>query len=132
VLFRSPSAITTPNGVTYQFINANLQWWGKKGSVVNCQLKTINNDVTYGMNVHVLTQANTDEKDKFSGEAICKLNPQWRANLYMQFNIVGTPLWSSGQSSCLQIQRSRVRLQALPNFLSSASGTGYTQPRRDN
>ena len=40
------------------------------------------------------------------------------------------PLWSSGQSFWLQIQRSRVRFPALPDFLSgSGSGTGYTQPR---
>jgi hypothetical protein len=43
------------------------------------------------------------------------------------------PLWSSGQSSWLQIQRSRVRFPALPDFLrSSGSGTGSTQPREDN
>jgi hypothetical protein len=36
----------------------------------------------------------------------------------------GPPLWSSGQSSWLQIQRSRVRFPALPDFLrSSGSGT---------
>jgi hypothetical protein len=41
--------------------------------------------------------------------------------------------WSSGHSSCLQAQRSRVRLQALPDFLSSSgSGTGSTQPREIN
>ena len=40
------------------------------------------------------------------------------------------PLWSSGQSFCLQIQRSRVRFPAVPDFLSgSGSGTGCTQPR---
>ena len=40
------------------------------------------------------------------------------------------PLWSSGQSFWLQIQRSRVRSPALPDFLSSSgSGTGFTQPR---
>ena len=40
------------------------------------------------------------------------------------------PLWSSGQSLWLQIQRSRVRSPALPDFLSSSgSGTGSTQPR---
>jgi hypothetical protein len=40
------------------------------------------------------------------------------------------PLWSSGQTSWLQTQRSRVRFPALPNFLSSSgSGTGSTQPR---
>jgi len=41
-----------------------------------------------------------------------------------------TPLWSSGQSFWLQIQRSRFRSPALPDFLSSSgSGTGSTQPR---
>jgi len=43
---------------------------------------------------------------------------------------LGPPLWSSGQSFWLQIQRSRVRFPALPDFLSgSGSGTGYTQTR---
>ena len=42
-------------------------------------------------------------------------------------------LWSSGQSFWLQIQRSRVRFPALPDFLSSSgSGTGSTQPRAIN
>jgi hypothetical protein len=39
------------------------------------------------------------------------------------------PLWSSGQSSWLLTQKSRVRFPALPDFLrSSGSGTGSTQP----
>jgi hypothetical protein len=43
------------------------------------------------------------------------------------------PLWSSGQSFWLQIQRSRVLFLALPDFLtSSGSGTGSAQPREDN
>ena len=43
------------------------------------------------------------------------------------------PLWSSGQSFWLQIQRSRVRSPALPDFLSSSgSGMGSTQPREVN
>ena len=43
------------------------------------------------------------------------------------------PLWSSGQSFWLQVQRSRVRFPALPDFLSSSgSGTGSTQPREVN
>jgi hypothetical protein len=43
------------------------------------------------------------------------------------------PLWSSGQSFWIQIQRSRVRSPALPDFLSSnGSGTGSTQPREVN
>ena len=53
--------------------------------------------------------------------------------LYIYISIyitVGPPLWSTGQSFWLQIQRSRVRFPALPDFLSgSGSGTGYTQPR---
>jgi len=45
-------------------------------------------------------------------------------------HLVGPPLWSSGQSFWLQIQRPRVRSPALPDFLSSSgSGTGSTQPR---
>jgi hypothetical protein len=44
--------------------------------------------------------------------------------------ICGPPLWSSGQSFWLQIQRSGVRFPARPDFLSSSgSGTGSTQPR---
>jgi hypothetical protein len=43
------------------------------------------------------------------------------------------PLCSSGQSSWLQNQRSRVRFAALPDFLkSSESGTGSTQLREYN
>ena len=43
------------------------------------------------------------------------------------------PLWSGGQSFWLQIQRSRVRFTALPDFLSSSgSGTRFTQPREVN
>ena len=46
------------------------------------------------------------------------------------FYIILYPLWSSGQSFWLQIQRSRVRSAAIPDFLSSSgSGTGSTQPR---
>ena len=45
----------------------------------------------------------------------------------------GPPLWSSGQSFWLQIQRSRLRFPALPDFLSSSgSVTGSTQPREVN
>jgi hypothetical protein len=41
----------------------------------------------------------------------------------------GPILWSSGQTSWLHTQRSRVRFPALPDFLSSSrSGTGSTQP----
>jgi hypothetical protein len=50
------------------------------------------------------------------------VNQEWRP-----------PLWSSGQSCALQIQRTRVPFPALPDFLrSSGSGTGSTQPREDN
>jgi hypothetical protein len=46
---------------------------------------------------------------------------------------VRPPLWSSGQSSLLQIQRFRVRFLAPTDFLrGSGSGTGSTQPREYN
>jgi hypothetical protein len=49
----------------------------------------------------------------------CRLNKKW-------------PLWSSGQSFWLQIQRYRVRLPGLPDFLRSRGpGTGSTQPSED-
>ena len=51
-------------------------------------------------------------------------------SIYMALVSIGPPLWSSGQSFWLQIQRFRVRSPALPDFLSSSgSGTGSTQPR---
>jgi hypothetical protein len=49
------------------------------------------------------------------------------------FQILQPPLWSTGQSSWLQIQRSRVRFPVLPDFLrNSGSGTGSTQPPEYN
>jgi hypothetical protein len=45
------------------------------------------------------------------------------------FVVIWPRLWSSGHSSWLLTQRSRVRFQALPHFLSSSgSGTGSSQP----
>ena len=53
--------------------------------------------------------------------------------IYLSLYLNGPPLWSSGQNFWLQIQRSRVRFPALPDFLSSSgSGTGSTQPREVN
>jgi hypothetical protein len=46
---------------------------------------------------------------------------------------MGLPLWSSGERFWQQIQSSRVRFLALPDFLrSSRSGSGSTQPCEDN
>jgi hypothetical protein len=54
--------------------------------------------------------------------------------LFKKYSVkIWPPLWSSSQSSWLQIQRSRVRFPALPDFLrNSGSGKGSTQPREDN
>ena len=58
---------------------------------------------------------------------------QYSANFYLYMSVKRPPLWSSGQSFWLQIQRSVVRFPALPDFLSSSgSGTGSTQPREVN
>jgi hypothetical protein len=63
----------------------------------------------------------------------CCLSQIFRYHFFPSWKERVTPLWSSGQSSWQQIQRSRVRFQALPDFLrSSGSGTGSTQPREDN
>ena len=57
----------------------------------------------------------------------------WSMLVVVLLVVVVPPLWSSGQSFRLQIQRSRVRFPALPDFLSSSgSGTGSTQPREVN
>jgi hypothetical protein len=56
-------------------------------------------------------------------------------NVYckLEFKKCLPPLCSSGQSSWLQIQRSRVQFSLLPDFLrSSGSGTGSTHPREYN
>jgi hypothetical protein len=60
------------------------------------------------------------------------LNTLWLL-VYVGDHLFRPPLWSSGQSSWLQIQMSRFRFPALPDFLrSSGSGTGITRPREDN
>jgi hypothetical protein len=53
---------------------------------------------------------------------------------HLLYKLFWPPLWSSGQSSWLLIQRFRVRFPALPDFFlrSTGSGTGSTQPREDN
>jgi hypothetical protein len=49
------------------------------------------------------------------------------------FTFTFWPLWSSGKSSWLQIQRYRVWFHVLPDFLrSSGYGMGSTQPHEDN
>jgi hypothetical protein len=59
--------------------------------------------------------------------------PIFSFRIVREWDSFGLPLWSSGQSSWLQIQRFWVRFPALPNFLrSSVSGTGSTQPREYN
>ena len=59
--------------------------------------------------------------------------PEIEWKFYSNVVTGGPPLWSSGQSFWLQIQRSRVRFPAIPDFLSSSgSGTGSTQPREVN
>jgi hypothetical protein len=54
----------------------------------------------------------------------------WKILICFAHSVHGPPLWSSGQSSWLQIQRSRVRFPALPDLLRSCgSVTGARQPR---
>ena len=61
------------------------------------------------------------------------INNLSQSDLQHSRDLICESLWSSGQSFWLQIQRSRVRLPALPDFLSSGgSRTGSTQPREVN
>jgi hypothetical protein len=56
-----------------------------------------------------------------------------RWKLYLQCTISWTPLWLSGQSSWLEIQKFPVRFSELPDFLrSSGPGPESTQARVDN
>jgi hypothetical protein len=60
---------------------------------------------------------------------LMKFNPNFKC----EYDCHRPPLCFSGQCSWLQVQRSRVRFPALPDFLrSSESGTGSAQPREDN
>jgi hypothetical protein len=77
--------------------------------------------VSSGM-LHRVAPVRTDVSEERSTSIISvTISPQ-RAS-------VAPPLWSSGQSSWLLTQRSRIRFLALPQFLSSSGcGTGSTQP----
>ena len=64
---------------------------------------------------------------------ICGLSTKISTHYRIPICFQRPPLWSTGQSFWLQIQRSRVRFPALPDFMSSSgSGTGSTQPREVN
>jgi hypothetical protein len=79
--------------------------------------------------IHEITKLSETTEMKTVRKAVRKT----RLRVYHVTNYDGPPLWSSGQSSWLQILRSRVRFPALPAFLrSSGAGTGSTQPREDN
>jgi hypothetical protein len=62
------------------------------------------------------------------------MSPRFLHREYTQFSFCfWLLLWSSGQSTWLQIHRSRVRFQALLHFLrSTGSGTWSTQPLECN
>jgi hypothetical protein len=74
--------------------------------------------------------------------SISKLYSLFKNNAKKEYRLVkfmnsscvdGPPLWFSGQSSWLQIQRSLLQFLALPEFVrSSGSGKRYTQPREYN
>ena len=82
------------------------------------------------------TDRNDEDHSRFSQFCEKRLKSCVASNvLAVKFNeklliSIQWPLWSSGQSFWLQIQRSRVRSPVLPDFLSSSgSGTGSAQPR---
>jgi hypothetical protein len=63
----------------------------------------------------------------------CPKFVSWKFLFPLQVMYGRPRLWSSGQSSWLHIQRSRIPFPALADFLrSNGSGIGSTQPREDN
>jgi hypothetical protein len=108
------------------------------------QSKTLYRELRKGSHNPILHQVLCQENKSGTKQIICiysemsfiklheiKVNYLWKFSCMR--NMKNVPLWSSGQSFWLQIQRSRFRFPALPDFLrSSGSGTGPTQPREDN
>jgi hypothetical protein len=64
----------------------------------------------------------------------CTVNPSDSVSLQLTFvlNCFRPPLWSSGQSSWLQIQRPGFDSRHYQEKKSSGSGSGSTQPREYN
>jgi hypothetical protein len=87
------------------------------------------------LNVHLLNWTSCSQQDiGFTKWYLCDLRTSYITRgisneIYETVFWNGSPLWSSGQSSWLQIQRLWVQFLAIPDFLiSSGSGTGSTQP----
>jgi hypothetical protein len=60
-----------------------------------------------------------------TSEEFLLVSPSW--GIWGCSALLWAPLWTSGQSSWLQIERSQVRYLAIPDFLrNSGSGTGST------
>jgi hypothetical protein len=88
-----------------------------------------------GLGKHIILVMGPETKNECAGEGQRQSTGPGPRRLVLPRNCCYTyhhnrqPLWSSGQSSWLQIQRTRVR----PDFLrSSGSGTGSSQPCEDN
>ena len=65
--------------------------------------------------VHVSGYTETYQAGMFSHNKRRMSGPN-KVDLFRVHSLAGPPLWSSGQSFWLQIQRSRVRFPALPDF----------------
>jgi hypothetical protein len=145
-----------------KFLNADRAWLiftQRRSSQRNVSLCTSNTHSVPAIIKHFLFIFNTCSIFlfvEFSGfSSVCRFEPllaeqtcltkeltyceeHW-LGYYLMFSFYSalytgwSPLWSSGQSSWLQIQMSRVWFSALPDFLrSSGCGTGSTEPREDN
>ena len=120
--------------------NSSLQRWGSHSTWQKRDLELVGSDLGLSYNT---SQRVVVDVLQHSGRCVRRLHHgltekiesyEYDACLMLpQYSSVDErhrpPLWSSGQSFWLQIQRSRVRFPALPDFLSgSGSETGYTQP----
>jgi hypothetical protein len=140
------------------FLNPMLYWWHSVHSVPRYLMMLSGKLTLRSFNPHEMvsvhnrglcfSQAQSLKPNKDKSSYSCRESKPGQCSLLIhEFNcqdvewevfchcvsIQGPPLWSAGQSSWLQIQRSRVRFPALPHFLrSNGSGTGFTQPRENN
>jgi hypothetical protein len=136
-IYSTLTIVTTEHRKTSQSLLA-VAWW--RFPTVNIHLPLGSRTVP-GLNYQLLTATLLSQSQSQSYFATGGLPPissfwrqaPWDSRPEYFFQLMQPPLWSSGQSSWLQIQRSRDRFPALSEFLrSSGSGTGSTQPRKYN
>ena len=98
-------------------------WGGGGGALLNT--KSVFFSETFAWNISHKNWARYDQNRilvcRYSTSYSCPniMELEYSRLIFEKYSNIRPPLWSSGQSFWLQIQRSRVRSPALPDFLSS-------------